>query len=89
MDRFGKWGLRVAVTIMVVLLVNTMWRLYAEATPLQIEHLTATLWATFRLILIASGAFSIGLLAALFYWASRAPKLEQKARKEIHDATED
>lgn len=89
MDRFGKWALRLCVTVITIFTVNSIIGIYMESSPAQIAEVKRVMWFTLKIGLIGSITFCIGLLAALAFWASRAPKLDDRTKKEVHNATED
>ena len=89
MDRFGKWGLRIAIIILAAFAVHGVWQAYMEASPAHIAEVKRAMWFTLKIGLIGSVTFCIGLLAALFLWSSRAPRLDDRTRKEVHNATKE
>jgi type VI protein secretion system component VasK len=89
MDRFGKWGIRVAALVVAVFFVNACISWYLSASQLEREYVWGLAKIVMKIGLIGSITFCIGLLLALGLWASRAPKLDDRTRTEVHHATED
>jgi hypothetical protein len=89
MDRFGKWGLRTAATIIAAFAINTCIQLYEQSTDVERKHAWAMVEFVGKIAGIGSICFCVGLLAALALWTRRADKLDTATRKEIHHATED
>jgi len=89
MDTFGKWGLRIAITIIFVYAVNTAIGAYMDLSPAGQDRF----WAMARTVFIFGGIGILcciaGVTAALVLWSARAPKLSDGRRREVHNATED
>ncbi len=89
MDRFGKWGLRVAITILAAFAVQGVWQAYMEASPAQIAEVKRVMWFIVKVGAISSITLCVGLLGGLIFWSSRAPRLDDRTRKEVHNATKE
>lgn len=89
MDKFGKWGLRVAITVIAVFAVNTCIQLYGQSTPLEREHLWAIGVVALKFAAVGVVCFGAGVLTALAFWVSRAETPAPTTRKAVHHATKE
>lgn len=89
MDKTGKYLLIGAVLAIIALAAYNVALWYAAASPAQIYDLTQALWRTAKLLLIIGVVGSLSLLGSLAFWASRAPRLDDRTRNEVHNATEE
>lgn len=89
MDRFGKWGLRVAITVVIIMAANTVIRMYLEASPAEQERFWAVGWLGVKIGLIGCLCFGVAIVIVLVLAAGHSTPLDQKTRRDIHDATEE